>query len=271
MSTLPSDRPTMKKSLSALGIVFSALACAFPAHAQAQSSDEPAVTPYRPSVSTPAALSATGWLEAEVGGLQSRGPDSARQVSVPYALKLAFSPDWGIRIAGNAFIRDTDPDGNRSSGFGDTAVILKRRFSVDDASAFGIEVGANLPTATSGLGSSKTDYSVNGIYSADVAAYHTDLNLILTRIGAIDPGLGRIQTTWAASLSRQLDSRWGIVGEMSGTRQSGAHSTAQFLVAGSYNASKSLTLDCGISRGLTSASPNWSIFAGITVLVSRLF
>ncbi len=261
----------MNNALCAIVLAFSALGCAFAAHAQDQSGDAPSVTPYRPSVSTPAALSATGWLEVEFGGLHSHGAGSANQDSVPYTFKLAFSPDWGIRIGGNAFIRNTDPDGNRSSGFGDTVVVLKQRFSVDDASAFGIEAGANFPTAKSGLGGSKTDYSVNGIYSADLASYHTDLNLILTRIGAIDPGSSRIQTTWAASLSRQLDARWGVVGELSGTRQSGAQHTAQFLIAGGYNASKSMALDFGVSRGLTSASPNWSFFSGITVLVSRLF
>ncbi len=99
-------------------------------------------------------------------------------------------------------------------------VVCCMLWAAAQAPCAGHEVGANLPTARSGLGSSKTDYSVNGIYSADVASYHTDLNLILTRIGAIDPGLGRIQTTWAASLSRQIDPRWGVVGEMSGTRHS---------------------------------------------------
>src|SRR5262249_55246135 len=61
--------------------------------------DAPAVTPYRPSVSTPAALSAPGWLEVEAG-LQAdrdRAAD-ARRTSLPYTLKLAMTPDWGIRI-----------------------------------------------------------------------------------------------------------------------------------------------------------------------------
>src|SRR4029077_20998047 len=171
-----------------------------------------------------------------------QGGTSANQDSVPYTLKLAFSPDWGIRIGGNAYIRNTDFDGRETRGFGDTAIILKRRFGVDDASAFGIEAGTNIPTAKAGLGSGKADYALNGIYSADLGAYHTDVNVLLTRIGAIDPGQGRLQTGWAAALSRQLDDHWGVVGEVSGTRQDGAPSAAQWLMAASYTVSRMLVV-----------------------------
>ena len=50
------------------------LACVACAHADDDGG--PAVVPYRPSVSTPAQLSAPGWVELEAGGLQARGPDS---------------------------------------------------------------------------------------------------------------------------------------------------------------------------------------------------
>lgn len=252
-------------------VLFSFACVTFAAQGQAQSDDAPSVTPYRPSVSTPANLSAPGWLEAEVGGVRSRNGDVARQDSVPYTLKLAFSPDWGVRVGGNAWIRDTDSEGNTHRGAGDTAVVLKRRFAVDDASAFGLEAGINFPTSKAGLGSSKTDYSINGIYSADLGDFHTDINLFATRFGAVDSGVGRSQTGWAASLSRQLNEQWGVVGEFSGTRQRGASSTSQFLAAGSYNLSKAITLDLGVSRTLHPVSSNWSLFSGLTMLVARLF
>ena len=60
--------------------------------------DPPSVTPYRPSVSTPAALSAPGWMEVEAGVQINRGNAPARRDSLPYTLKLAFTPDWGIQI-----------------------------------------------------------------------------------------------------------------------------------------------------------------------------
>src|SRR6476660_6387091 len=97
----------------ALALTFSALP------ALAASDDELSVTPYRPSVSTPAALSAPGWLEVEAGVQRSRADDPQRRDTLPYTLKLAFTPDWGIRIGGDAIVRQLNADGSRVSGAGD--------------------------------------------------------------------------------------------------------------------------------------------------------
>lgn len=241
------------------------------APAFADTADTPSVTPYRPSVSTPAALSAPGWLELEAGLMQTRAAASAHQETLPYTLKLAFSPDWGVRIGGDAYVRDTDSDGVLQHGGGDTAIVLKRRFALNDTAAFGLEAGANFPTARKGLGSGKTDYSLNGIFSADLGDYHTDINLLATRLGAPEPDTGRIQSGWAAALSHPLSERWGAVGEFSGTRQPGAPSTAQLLTAVSYNLSPAVALDAGLAHGLNSASDRWSFFAGMTMLLAKLF
>ena len=245
--------------------------CSAAALAQTSPDDQPSVTPYRPSVSTPAALSAPGWLEIEAGVLRARGGGDTRRDSLPYTLKLAFTPDWGLRLGGDAWVRQSDETGQRISGGGDSSVVLKRRFGIDDASAFGLELGATLPTGRRGISSGKSDYSLNGIYSADIGAYHTDINLTSTRIGAVDPGTSRAQALWAASLSKSLSDRWGVVGEFSGTRQRGVDGTSQFLVAASYNVSKSLTLDAGFARSLRSGVPDRSFFTGLTLLGPHLF
>ena len=71
---------------------FAALALALAmGAAQAQTGELPSATPYRPSVSTPAALSAPGWLEIEAGGLRAGG-GGARRDSLPFTFKLAFTP-----------------------------------------------------------------------------------------------------------------------------------------------------------------------------------
>ena len=258
-------RPHRRLVTGALALV--ALAAAAPAAAD----DEPSVTPYRPSVSTPAALSAPGWLELEAGVQHDRGPASARRDSLPYTLKLAWTPDWGIRLGGDAWVRDTDENGERISGTGDTSVIAKRRFAIDESRAFGLELGATMPTGRRGISDGKASYLVNGIYSADLGRYHTDINLAATRLGAVDAGTSRLQTLWAASLSKSVDDRWGWVGELSGTQQRGAGSTSQLLVAANWNVSKRLTLDAGAARSLRSGPSQWSFFSGLTVLTMRLF
>jgi len=260
----------MKTSLL---IASTALACALSAHAaDAPDDGGPAVVPYRPSVSTPAQLSAPGYLELEAGGLRTTGPDSGTsRVTLPYTLKLAFTPDWGVRIGGDAWVRQAEP-GDSQSGSGDTSVVLKRRFAVSDATAWGLELGEKFATAGGALGSGHADTTVNAIFSSDFApAWHTDLNLNETRLGVASGEPRQWQTGWAAAFSRTLTDAWGASGELSGTHQQSVANTAQALVAASWNASPAAVFDFGYARGLTDASPHNSFFAGVTVRLGKVF
>ena len=233
--------------------------------------DEPTTTPYRPSVSTPAALSAPGWFEIEAGWQHNHAGDLRRD-SIPLTFKLAFDPDWGIRLGNEAWVKERSDAGDRS-GFGDTSVVLKRRFGIDDDHAFGLEASVTAPTGKSGIGfgSGKPDYAVNAIYSGDFGAWHTDVNLLAARLGQVDPGASRTLWLFAASLARQLDDRWGVVGEYADTRQSGAEDSRQLLLAASYNLSKQMTIDAGAARSVRRGDSAWSAFAGFTWLAARLF
>ncbi len=242
-----------------------------PTAAAEAADDSPAAVPYRPSVSTPAALSAPGWLEVEAGAQLQHNSASSRRDSLPVTLKLAFTPDWGARVGSDVWVRVRE-GAQKDSGFGDTGIVVKRRFAVDEQQAFGLEAAALVPTARSGLGSGsgKADYGVNAIYSADFGAWHTDLNATATRLGAVDAGTGRLQWAGAAALSRGFDV-WGVVGEISGSRRSGADSTRQLLGAVSYSVSKRLVVDAGVARSLRSGPAQWSAFTGFTWLAARCF
>ncbi len=244
-----------------------------PAVGAAPVDESPSAVPYRPSVSTPAALSAPGWLEVEAGFLHEHDGGGARRDSIPATLKLAFTPDWGVRVGAAAWVLRRDESGDRAAGAGDTSVVVKRRFAIDDDSAFGLEGAATVPSSRRGLGSGsgKPDWGVNAIYSADFGAWHTDLNAAAARLGAHDAGTARTQLLGAASLSRALDERWGVVGEVSGTHQRGVESTRQLLVAASYNVSKRLVIDAGAARSLRAGASSWSAFTGFTWLAGRVF
>ena len=254
-------------------IAATALACPLWGHAADTPDDGgPAVVPYRPSVSTPAQLSAPGYLELEAGGLRATGPEGgASRVTLPYTLKLAFTPDWGVRVGGDAWVRQSGP-GDSHSGSGDTTVVLKRRFAVDDATAWGLELGEKFATAGSTLGSGRADTTVNAIFSSDFApAWHTDLNLNETRLGVPSGQPREWQAGWAAAVSRTLTDAWGAVGEFSGTHQAGAANGAQFLVAASWNESPAAVFDFGVAHGLNKATPHVQVFAGVTVRLAKLF
>ena len=259
----------------ALLALCTAIVYSWASHAESGSAIAPAVTPYRPSVSTPAQLSAPGWLEGEFGLLGARS-DGAQRDSVPFALKLAFTPDWGIRVGGEALVRvDPDPSGSRYA-IGDTAIVLKRRLGVGSQgdwgelknAAFGLEGAVIAPTGRDGIG--QTAYSVNTIFSADAGAWHSDSNVYGTRLTQVDPGMGHWQWGWASSLSRAVSEHFSVGAEVSGTRQGGVHDAAQLLASGSYLLSSGSVLDAGAARSLQHSGATTQLFAGITMMLGRV-
>lgn len=236
----------------------------------AHADDDGGVTPYRPSVSTPAQLPTPGQLELEVGGLAIRDGGNRRD-SLPYQLKLAFTNEWGVLLGGEAYVSARDDSGTRERGVGDTSVVLKRAFLIDDTTAFGLELGVKLPTANDVIGSGKTDYGINTIYSKDAGKLHIDANLNFTRLGAWEAGTSRMQTGWSASFSAPLSEQWGANWELSGTRRSGADSTAQFLAALTCSPSKKMVFDFGVAKGLNNATPNWQMFTGVVMPVTKFW
>jgi hypothetical protein len=243
------------------------LACA--AHATF-AAEAGTVTPYRPSVSTPAQLPAVGQLEYEAGFLSTR-QDGGRRDSIPVLFKLAFSEQWGVLAGGDAFVSSRDADGVRARGLGDTTVTLKRAFVIDDATAFGLEFGAKIPTAKDSIGSGKADFILNSIYSKDFGKVHMDANANVTRLGAFEQGTSRALAGLSTSFSMPVSERWGATAELSGTHRRGADNTAQLLLAAAYSPSKRVTVDIGAAHGLTAASPDWSLFGGLVVPLGQMW
>jgi hypothetical protein len=243
-----------------------------PAGSQASgpSPEEPAVTPYRPTVSNPADLSAPGWLEAELGGQRSYNEDHSRGENVPWLLKYAFDENHGLLLGGGGYVSAQVPGAPSQASFGDTYLEWKQRFPVSDSAAFGIEAGVVAPTATHNLGAGKAQWLVNGIFSTDLGALHLDANLGETHGGDAPPTVSSWQTGWAAAISRPIAGNWGAAFELSGIYQQGTATQSQALVALSYNWSRQLVLDCGAAYGLTHAAHDRSLFAGATFLIGRL-
>ncbi len=256
-------------------VTYAAIVGVTVARAETNPESPPAVTPYRPSVSTPAQLSSPGWLEGEFGLLHARNGGAERD-SVPFALKYAFTPDWGIRLGGEAWVRDTQSSDGPGYAIGDTALIIKRRFAMGARgtwgalrnAAVGVEGGVIEPTGRDGVG--KTAYAINSIFSADLGMWHSDSNVFVTRLTSDDPSLGHWQWGWASSLSRAMSERISVGGELSGTRQSGAADTAQWLVAGSYLLSSGSVVDVGVARSLGHSGITTQVFCGITIMLAHL-
>jgi len=235
--------------------------------------NEPAATPYRPSVSSPAALPTPGWLDMELGALRASGGGDKRRDSIPYAAKVAFNDRWGVVLGGELQVRRVDQSGAAYTGVGDTTFLLKNRIATaDEGTAWGIAAGFKSPTAKDTIGSGKSDAIVTGIFSSDFAgSYHVDANLGATRLGVWGVGEGRVQTAWAAAVSKSLNDQWAIFVEPSGSRRAGTASTAQLMFGATYNVSKRLVLDIAMAEGLNKATPDWQLMFGLTALIGQLW
>jgi hypothetical protein len=253
----------MKSPSCATGVVATMLLVAL---ARADDSDELKATPYRPTVSNPADLPLPHHFEWEAGGYSEHDSGDARHFSVPYLLKYAFNENVGVLVGGESIVDDRS-GGDSTNGWGDTTVELKLHHAVTESTGIGLEAGAKLPTASRGLGSGHTDYTVNGIVSTEAVGCDVDVNIVYTRLGAADPGTGHDQLGWAVAASHDLGAKWGLDGEFSGSTQRGTVGTAQFLSALTFTASPTLVFDGGGLFGLNRESPRYGVFAGMTMLV----
>ena len=231
---------------------------------------EPSVTPYRPTVSNPADLSAPGWLEGEFGGLRTWNQDHSRDDSVPFLLKYSFDENYGLLLGSNAYLGTRAPDGSTQSSFGDTVLEWKQRFPVAEHAAFAIEAGVVAPTAHDDLGVGTPAWLVNGIFSTDLGAWHVDINAGGQHFTSHPAGVSSWQSAWAAAISTSLGEKWGTAFELSGTQERGVATQSQALLAFTHNVSNRLVLDAGGAYGLTHAAHDRSVFAGATVLIGRL-
>jgi len=235
---------------------------------------EPQATPYRPTLSNPAQLSAAGYVEMEMGwqSLKEKAVDDYRH-TIPYLFKLAFSEYVGLLIGGDAVIVNDFNQGSTLAGFGDLTPVLKLNVPLPSqpASALGLEIGTKLPTAPQTIGSQQTDYLVTGIYSISMGALGIDLNLGYTRLGGAPGGEGKNQLFWAASTAYGLTGRWSVAGELAGTVRQDVKPFTQFLTSTSYYLTPRLVGDAGAAFGLNGASQEWTLFAGMTILLGKVW
>jgi len=246
------------------------LVCAATAlFAAAAAAEEVSVTPYRPTVTNSAGLSAPGWLELETGLLQQVETDSARQRALPYLLKFAFTSDFGVLLGGDALLAQRAADGSRMSGGGDTSLLLKHRYALETAE-LGLEYGFKAPTAAKGLGSGERDYTLNGIYSRNFGQHELDSNFNVTRLGDALPGESPYEYGFSATVFHALKNGWGGMVELSGTARSGTLPQSQWLVAANYEWSPRLVLDVGLSSGIDKRSHRYAVFAGMSMLLGKV-
>ena len=220
------------------------------------------VTPYRPTVSNPAELSALAHMEIEFG-LQANQPwRNEGRTSLPFLLKYPFHKNWGLLVGGEAWINQEN-----STGYGNTSLLLKYYLPLSSTLAIGFEGGAVLPSAAKPLGQGRTDWLGNLIISQDIGNLRVDLNTGIIRQGYHETQHDQYKYSWALAASHPLTENLGLAGEFSGFLGQDQAATGQWLLALDYQVNRLLVIDVGGSIGLTRASDDYGVFTGFSVLI----
>lgn len=228
--------------------------------------EEPAATPYRPTISNPAELPVPGYFEFEMGWLRDTGKGE-HHTAFPLLAKYAFSEDFGILLGSDFGIRQTNTAGEVGKGHGDTNLTLKFRHPLSDSSALGLELGGRFATSTPGLGNERNDYTINGIYSGNFGPFRGDINFGVTRLGTTTPDKGQDMAVWAFALSRAIDERWTVAAEVSDTARRGTRASGLLLGSVSYSVAPNLVFDVAYGKSFTRTAPfDHIIMFGLTWL-----
>ena len=235
----------------------------------AQSGQEPAANPARPTVSNPATLTPVGYLQFETGILGATdSPEFSTRYEFNEVVKLTVSQRLEF-IESSAPIVHYTVEGMTANGtaevfLGAQAVVMpgegvKPTLSVSysqrayDGGAPELDFGSPRNSAV--------------LYaSADVKGFHYDANAVFNE--QLEGGVHRLQFGQTLSISHSLRKGFGLSGEIWHFTQPFLHSNAVGnLWAGSYAARRNLVFDAGFEKGLTATSTRWEAFTGFTYLL----
>src|SRR5882762_925041 len=262
----------MRFALICVCLVFGA--CVRSIAAQTAAQEDAEANPGRPTVSTPATLTPAGHLQFETGGLAANhSPEFSRRYGLNEVIKLSVFRRLELLASAEPVDHYTMEGihGNRvaevflgvqavlSPGEGSRPTIAASYFrKVFDGGAPELDFGSPAN-------------SILLLASADVKGFHYDANAIFNEM--VQEPVRRAQFGQTLSISHHLVGNFALSGEL-------WHFTQPFLRghavgnlwAVSYTARKTLVLDAGFNRGLTSTSTRWEAFVGFTYLLPhRLF
>lgn len=236
---------------------------------QQQEPDAPVANPGRPTVSTPATLTPSGYFQFESGVLSAwTSPEFSSQTSANEVIKFAVCRRIellaGVEPVAHSVLGATSSNdaggvslgvqGLLYQGEGVKPTIAMSYFhSVYSGSAPDLDIGS--PTNSTLL-----------LASADIQKFHYDANLFFNEV--VNGPVRREQLGQSLSISHPLTKKFGLSGEIWHFTQPFLHSNAVGnLWALSYSASKDLVFDAGFDRGLTNTSTHWEVVAGFTYLL----
>ena len=234
----------------------------------------PLANPGRPTVSTPATLTPTGYLQFETGTIAANhSPEFSSQYGLNEVIKFSVASRLELLAAAGPFAHSaTDGIHTNSSGdvfLGAQAVIHPGEGSKPTIAASYFRKVYSGTAPDFDIGSPTNAFLL--LASADVKGFHYDANAFFNEM--VQEPVRRAQFGQTLSISHHLVGNFGLSGEIWHFTQPFLHGHAVGnLWAVSYTERKTIVLDAGFNRGLTGTSTRWEAFVGFTYLLPhRLF
>jgi hypothetical protein len=248
--------------------------------AQPPAANQPAaaatIEPDRPDLTNGAHLVDRGMLQLEAGVLHARSGSINRSTGTPIGLRIGILARLEARISSDGFLYQTSR-GVSVHGAGNVQIGAKLRVidGGDGEPILSLLPSINLPVASAanGLGSGDADVTLDLLTGADLGrASHVDVNYGIGEIG----GGGQARFTQhliSVSVSHNVTDKLSPYVEaywFSKLQPDGDQILA--LDWGFIHAlSPRLVVDGGVGVGLTSNTPDFSVFAGMSMAIDHVF
>jgi hypothetical protein len=230
---------------------------------------EPEANPGRPTVSTPATLTPVGYLQFETGlSAANHSPEFSSRFAPSEVLKFSVHPRLEFLASSEPVVhfRAAGQTANRVA-----EVFLGAQAVISPGEGAKPTIAVSYFHRAYDGGAPEFDFgspanSALLLASADVKGFHYDANAMFNEL--TEGTVRRAQFGQSLTISHALPHKFTLSGEI-------WHFTQPFLRgnaigdlwAVSYAARKTLVLDAGYNRGLTSSSTRWEAFLGFTYLL----
>lgn len=225
----------------------------------------------RPLVTEDAVVAGKGISQLEVGIDYTKVGDKGEGTT------LLFSPIHGVMEdtefslkAPYLFARPQDP--SKAEGFGDTSFIMKHLFVHEDEKmpAILIKMAIKLPSGNKdkGLGTGETNVGFLGVLTKGFGQATIHLNGGYTFVGNQNAGRYNNEVNYGVAGEYAVGKKVGIVGEVYGLYHpdyKAEEIERRALLGLTYRTNDTLTLDIAGKRGLTGASDEYGLIAGVTI------
>jgi hypothetical protein len=236
-----------------------------------QQEEEEFIKPSRPTVANPAEIQKPGVLQIEYGYDASfRAEEFRTQQTLPLTLRFAASSRLLLELDLDTLKSETDENGNRETGVGDTRlgfqVVALKDTKSHPALAFAYYVKLPSGSEEKGLSTGRIDHKVLLLLSRKFGNTDMDINIAYLNVGREDSARRAVGGQGAVSFAYEFKNNLGIEGELSGQSLDDVQPRGLFaLGALTYKVNRRFRLDGGMRFGLNPEAPRVGVFAGVVI------